>query len=99
MRRLTVIIRGLPHSKGALPRRVSLPFNAGLFFKFSGSSKSSDQVEMKAEIKEKNEMKDEYGDMDCSGETYIAKDFKLESGDVLPEAHVRIMRSLSSLFD
>ena len=36
-----------------------------------------------------NEMKDEYGDMDCSGETFIAKNFALESGEVLLEAHVR----------
>ena len=35
-----------------------------------------------------NEMKDEYGEMDCSGETFIAKNFVLESGEVLPEAHV-----------
>ena len=36
-----------------------------------------------------NEMKDEYGDMDCSGETFVAKNFVLESGEVLLEAHVR----------
>lgn len=35
------------------------------------------------------DMKDEYGDMDCSGETFIAKNFMLESGYTLPEAHVR----------
>ena len=35
------------------------------------------------------DMKDEYGDMDCSGETFIAKNFELESGHVLSEAHVR----------
>ena len=33
-------------------------------------------------------MRDEYGIMDSSGETYIAKNFQLESGHVLPEAHV-----------
>ena len=37
------------------------------------------------------DMKDEYGEMDCSGETYIAKNFVLESGYVLPEAHVRTL--------
>jgi hypothetical protein len=36
------------------------------------------------------DMKDEYGDMDCSGETFIAKNFELESGHVLSEAHVRL---------
>jgi GTP cyclohydrolase FolE2 len=37
------------------------------------------------------DMKDEYGDMDCSGETFIAKNFELESGHVLSEAHVRFL--------
>jgi len=37
----------------------------------------------------KPEMADEYGKMDSSGETYVAKNFVLESGVVLPEAHVR----------
>lgn len=37
-----------------------------------------------------NDMKDEYGEMDCSGETFIAKNFVLESGYILPEAHVRL---------
>ena len=36
------------------------------------------------------DMKDEYGDMDCSGETFITKNFELESGHVLSEAHVRL---------
>lgn len=75
MRRLTVLFRGFPQSKSARSRG-SLPVDAGPKFRFSGSSK-------------KSEMKDEYGDMDSSGETYIAKDFRLESGHVLPEAHVR----------
>ena len=34
-------------------------------------------------------MKDEYGNMDSSGETFVAKNFVLESGQVLKEAHVR----------
>lgn len=34
-------------------------------------------------------MKDEYANMDSSGETYITKNFILESGVVLPEAQVR----------
>lgn len=33
-------------------------------------------------------MKDDYGDMDCSGQTFIAKNFILESGVVLCEAQV-----------
>jgi hypothetical protein len=37
------------------------------------------------------DMKDEYGDMDCSGETFITKNFELESGHVLSEAHVRLL--------
>jgi hypothetical protein len=37
---------------------------------------------------EKPNMKDEYGDMDSSGETFIIKNFQLESGEVLAEAHV-----------
>lgn len=37
-------------------------------------------------------MKDEYGDMDSSGETFIIKNFQLESGEVLAEAHVCDMR-------
>jgi hypothetical protein len=37
---------------------------------------------------EKPDMKDEYGDMDSSGETFIIKNFQLESGEVLAEAHV-----------
>lgn len=35
-----------------------------------------------------SDMKDEYGNMDSSGETYVAMNFKLESGQVLKEAHV-----------
>eukprot|EP00596_Hydrurales_sp_CCMP1899_P007200 CAMPEP_0119037556 /NCGR_PEP_ID=MMETSP1177-20130426/5989_1 /TAXON_ID=2985 /ORGANISM="Ochromonas sp, Strain CCMP1899" /LENGTH=374 /DNA_ID=CAMNT_0006999001 /DNA_START=312 /DNA_END=1436 /DNA_ORIENTATION=- len=34
-------------------------------------------------------MKDEYGDMDSSGDTYVIKNFQLESGEVLPEAQCR----------
>jgi hypothetical protein len=37
----------------------------------------------------KSDMKDEYGDMDSSGETYMTTNFQLESGQVLKEAHVR----------
>jgi hypothetical protein len=33
-------------------------------------------------------LQDEYGNLDCSGDTYIAKNFKLESGVVLEEAQV-----------
>ena len=33
-------------------------------------------------------MRDKYAIMDSSAETYIAKNFQLESGHVLPEAHV-----------
>eukprot|EP00981_Chlorochromonas_danica_P006024 scaffold1247_cov170-Ochromonas_danica.AAC.2 len=32
---------------------------------------------------------DEYGALDCSGETFVQKDFHLEKGGVLQEAHVR----------
>jgi hypothetical protein len=35
-----------------------------------------------------SDMKDEYGTMDSSGETYVAHNFVLESGKVLKEAHV-----------
>jgi hypothetical protein len=35
-----------------------------------------------------NTMEDEYGKLDSVGETFIAKNFNLESGDTLPEAHV-----------
>ena len=34
-------------------------------------------------------MKDEYDIMDSSGKTYHTKNFKLESGIVLPEVQVR----------
>ena len=34
-------------------------------------------------------MKDEYGKMDDSGETYAVKTFSLESGDVLENAEIR----------
>lgn len=34
-------------------------------------------------------MKDEYGSMDASGDTYVVQDFVLESGVVLPEAQLR----------
>lgn len=43
------------------------------------------------------EMKDEYGDMDCSGETFITKNFELESGHVLSEAHVRLPSLMTQL--
>jgi hypothetical protein len=36
-------------------------------------------------------MKDEYGDMDSSGDTYVIKNFQLESGEVLPEAQVCVI--------
>jgi homoserine O-acetyltransferase len=35
------------------------------------------------------DMKDDYGEMDSSGKTFIAIDFVLESGHILPEAHAR----------
>ena len=34
-------------------------------------------------------MQDEYGDMDASGETYVIKSFKLESGKVLKNVEIR----------
>jgi len=34
-------------------------------------------------------LQDEYGKLDCTGDTYIATNFKLESGVVLKEAHAR----------
>ena len=36
-----------------------------------------------------SDMQDEYGTMDSSGHTYIAKNFLLESGQTLKEAHAR----------
>ena len=33
---------------------------------------------------------DEYGKLDCSGDTYVSKKFVLESGAELEEAHVRV---------
>lgn len=38
-------------------------------------------------------MKDEYGEMDSSGETFMAKNFVLESGETLKEAHVCIFEA------
>lgn len=35
------------------------------------------------------EMADEYGTLDCSGETFIAYNYQLECGKTLKEAHVR----------
>eukprot|EP01036_Dinobryon_divergens_P031870 gene31870-41355_t len=32
---------------------------------------------------------DEYGKLDCSGDTYVSKKFVLECGAILEEAHVR----------
>jgi hypothetical protein len=34
---------------------------------------------------------DEYGKLDCSGDTYVTKKFALESGAELEEAHVLCM--------
>ena len=34
---------------------------------------------------------DEYGKLDCSGDTYVSKKFVLESGAELEEAHVLCM--------
>lgn len=34
---------------------------------------------------------DEYGKLDCSGDTYVSKKFALECGAVLEEAHVRVL--------
>ena len=52
---------------------------------------TSPQTILSTPVSPHNDMKDEYGEMDCSGETYIAKNFVLESGYVLPEAHVRFL--------
>lgn len=40
-------------------------------------------------VRKNTEMKDEYGKMDDSGETYAVKTFSLESGDVLGNAEIR----------
>ena len=44
---------------------------------------------MQSNLRTLSTMKDEYAKMDASGETYLTRNFMLESGQVLPQAQVR----------
>ena len=48
-------------------------------------------------MSEQVEMADEYGSLDCSGDTYVSQNFTLESNEVLEEARVSFRHNYKSL--
>ena len=93
------MLRNFSRTATGLCKRRSIQFTRATN-RMNGSSVGgglSPPIVPSAATSKPNDMKDEYGEMDCSGETFIAKNFVLESGYVLPEAHVRLDRDRKSV--